>query len=88
MAHWNAWCAPFFAHLHANSDVIKAVAYINTRWFDQPAWNAGWGDSRVQIRPEIKAAWIAEMQTSIWAPGDFDQAANQYVLTANDLTPP
>lgn len=86
--HWNTWFAPFFAHIHANADVVKAVAYINTRWFDQPAWNAGWGDSRVQIRPEIKANWIAEMQTSIWAPGDFANAANQYVLTPHDLTPP
>lgn len=86
--HWNAWFAPFFAHVHANADVIKAVAYINTRWFDQPAWGAGWGDSRVQIRPEIKAAWIAEMQDPIWDPGDFSRAHNEYVLTANDLTPP
>jgi hypothetical protein len=86
--HWNAWFAPFFAHVHANADVIKAVAYINTRWFDQPAWGAGWGDSRVQIRPEIKSRWIAEMQDPIWDPGDFAQAANEYVLTENDLTPP
>jgi len=88
VTHWNAWFAPFFAHVHANADVVKAVAYINTRWFDQPAWSAGWGDSRVQIRPEIKASWIAEMQTGIWAPGDFANAANHYVLTEHDLTPP
>lgn len=88
VTHWNAWFAPFFAHVHANADVIKAVAYINTRWFDQPAWGVGWGDSRVQIRPEIKSRWIAEMQDPIWDPGDFAQAANEYVLTENDLTPP
>lgn len=51
-------------------------------------WGPGWGDSRVQIRPQIKANWIAEMQTDIWAPGDFANAANTYVLTPNDLTPP
>lgn len=88
ITHWNTWFAPFFAHVHANADVIKAVAYINTRWFDQPAWGAGWGDSRVQIRPEIKARWIAEMQDPIWNPGDFAQAGNEYVLTEHDLTPP
>jgi glycosyl hydrolase family 26 len=87
-AHWNAWFQGFFQHIHANQDVIKAVAYINTRWFDQAAWDAGWGDSRVQIRPEIKAKWITEMQSGIWDPGDLDQAGNTYVLTPHDLTPP
>jgi hypothetical protein len=86
--HWNTWFAPFFTHIHANADMIKAVAYINTRWFDQAGWGAGWGDSRVQIRPEIKANWIEEMHSEIWAPGDFSNAANEYILTAHDLTPP
>lgn len=86
--HWNTWFAPFFTHIHNNADMIKAVAYINTRWFDQAGWGVGWGDSRVQIRPEIKANWIAEMQSGIWAPGDFSNAANEYVLTEHDLTPP
>lgn len=86
--HWSAWFAPFFTHVRSNSDVVKAVAYINTRWFDQPAWSAGWGDSRVQIRPEIKARWIEELQGEIWAPGDFTRAGNEYVLTEHDLTPP
>lgn len=86
--HWNAWFAPFFAHVHENADVIKAVAYINTRWFDHPQWSAGWGDSRVQIRPEIKARWIEELQDPMWAPGDFSQADREYVLTPHDLTPP
>jgi hypothetical protein len=88
VGHWNAWFAGFFQHIHANQDVIKAVAYINTRWFDQPAWTAGWGDSRVQIRPEIKSRWVTEMQTGIWDPGELDRIANTYVLTPHDLTPP
>ncbi|MCW5892013.1 MAG: hypothetical protein KIT14_15925 [bacterium] len=86
--HWDTWFAPFFAHVHANADIVKNVAYINTRWFDQPEWGAGWGDSRVQIRPLVKASWIAEMQDPMWAPGDFANAANTYVLTPHDLTPP
>ena len=88
VVHWNTWFAPFFTHIHANADMIKAVAYINTRWFDQAGWGAGWGDSRVQIRPEIKANWIAEMQSAIWAPGDFSNSSAVYVLTPHDLTPP
>ncbi len=86
--HWNAWFATFFDRIEQDHDVIKAVAYINTRWFDQPMWDKSWGDSRVQIRPEIKANWIAELQNPIWAPGDFRNHANQYVLTPHDLTPP
>lgn len=86
--HWSSWFAGFFQHIQANQDVIKWVAYINTRWFDQPAWDASWGDSRVQIRPEIKAQWIAQLQSGIWSYGDLSTADNPYVLTPDDLTPP
>lgn len=86
--HWNTWFGPFFDRMKQDSDVIKAVAYINTRWFDQPGWDAGWGDSRVQIRPQIKANWIQRLEDPMWAPGDFSNAGNQYVLTPHDLTPP
>lgn len=86
--HWNTWFGPFFDRIEQGHDVIKAVAYINTRWFDQPMWDNGWGDSRVQIRPEIKANWIGRLQNPLWAPGDFRNQANQYVLTPADLTPP
>lgn len=68
--------------------MIKAVAYINTRWFAQPMWTAGWGDSRVQIRPTIEARWIERLEHPMWAPGDFRNAAVEYVLTPEDLTPP
>lgn len=88
VGHWNAWFQPFFDRIAADQDQIKAVAYINTRWFDQPAWTAGWGDSRVQIRPEIKARWLERITDPTWAAGDTSNAANPYVLTPHDLTPP
>jgi hypothetical protein len=88
VAHWDAWFEPFFDRIEADSDVIKAVAYINSRWFDSPEWSAGWGDSRVQIRPEIKQRWIDRLSTPMWAPGTFEHADREYVLTPHDLTPP
>ncbi len=86
--HWDAWFQTFFDRVEADSDVVKAVAYINTRWFAQPAWDKSWGDSRVQIRPTIKSRWIERISHPLWAEGDTDNAANTYVLTPEDLTPP
>lgn len=86
--HWNAWFATFFDRIRADADVIKAVAYINTRWFAEPMWDAGWGDSRVQIRPTIKARWVEQLLDPMWAPGDFQNVQHEYVLTPEDLTPP
>jgi hypothetical protein len=88
VVHWNAWFQTFFDRIEAEQDQIKAVAYINTRWFAQPGWTASWGDSRVQIRGEIKSRWLDEIGGDIWAAGDTVNAANTYVLTPEDLTPP
>jgi beta-mannanase len=88
ITHWDAWFGPFFDRIEADSDQIKAVAYINSRWFDSPEWSAGWGDSRVQIRPEIKQRWLERLAHPMWAPGNFDNADREYVLTPHDLTPP
>jgi hypothetical protein len=88
ITHWDTWFGPFFDRIEADSDQIKAVAYINSRWFDSPEWSAGWGDSRVQIRPEIKQRWLERLARPMWAPGNFDNADREYVLTPHDLTPP
>ena len=37
-AIWDAWYAPFFEFIHSNADVIRAVAYINVDWKNQPMW--------------------------------------------------
>lgn len=59
---WDGWFAPFFDYLNANSDVIEAIAYINTDWDSQPRWGAPyhegyWGDTRIEANPEISARW-------------------------------
>ena len=73
---WQQWFRPFFEYIHANSDVIRAVAYINAEWDAQPLWSAPyrqgyWGDSRVQINPEIRQLWLDEIsQSSFWQYGE------------------
>ncbi len=64
---WNNWFKPFFNFIHANQDVIKAVAYINVNWDSQSMWaGQGWGDSRVQANDSILSLWKAEIQTDFW----------------------
>lgn len=35
---WDEWYVPFFAYVHDNAGVIRAVAYINVDWNSQPMW--------------------------------------------------
>ena len=72
---WQDWFVPFFDFVHKNRDVIRAVAYINTYWENQPMWYCGpgsappaedcpqgnWGDSRVQAHPYIKQKWLEQI---------------------------
>jgi beta-mannanase len=55
---WNAWFAPVINWSNANG--VKAWSYINTNWeagFQFP----GWGDSRVENNPTLKALWLGEI---------------------------
>ena len=67
---WDEWYAPFFAHIHDNRDVIRAVAYINVDWNSQPMWEPGnqgyWGDSRLQANDLVKSRWLAEIESDFW----------------------
>lgn len=66
-AIWESWFEQFFAFIHANEDVIRALAYINVDWDPQPMWRGqGWGDSRVQANPIILERWLAEMEDGFW----------------------
>ncbi len=80
---WDGWYQPFFDYIHANADVIKAVAYINSDWDSQPMWQcrpgipggqAGctdgyWGDSRVHVNEHIKTKWVEELSKEVWLHG-------------------
>lgn len=64
---WNTWFKPYFEFIYHNSDVIRAVAYINVDWNAQPMWASDhWGDSRVQTNPDILERWLAEMRKDVW----------------------
>ncbi|HEY4722426.1 MAG TPA: glycosyl hydrolase, partial [Anaerolineae bacterium] len=78
---WKEWYVPYFDYIRNNTDVIKAVAYINTFWDSQKMWgppytNGYRGDSRVQANPGILARWKSEIGESNWlqaAPDLFAQ---------------
>lgn len=56
------WYETLFAYIEANRDAIKALAYINAYWEQQPMWNGnGWGDSRVQVNEPVKQWWVKKM---------------------------
>ena len=74
---WEEWFGPFFTFIHDNADVIRAVAYINADWHSQAMWGAGggngyWGDTRVQVNTDIRAKWLAEINTGFWLHGAPD----------------
>jgi hypothetical protein len=69
-AIWSAWFAPYFAFIHANQDVVRAVAYIDADWNGQAMWknpaNGYWGDSRVQQNSIIEQMWTSELSGAAW----------------------
>lgn len=74
---WSRWFEPFFAFANDNTDVIRAICYINCDWDSQPMWgppyeSGYWGDSRLQTRPELAQRWtdavVAWRQTPVTKP--------------------
>ena len=50
---WDEWYQPLFDWMNANRDVVRAFAYINANWDEQPMWgppyeSGFWGDSRLE----------------------------------------
>lgn len=71
---WLEWYQPIFSYMDANRDLIRAFAYINVRWDDQPMWGPPyakgyWGDTRIQANPDIQRRWLDEMHRPAWAHG-------------------
>lgn len=56
------WLHSFFAHIEANSDIIKGVSFINSPWKEFLFWQLrGWfavADSRLQVNPDIRQLWL------------------------------
>ena len=79
---WQEWFAPLFDYIADNREVIRALAYINADWDSQSMWMAPyasgyWGDSRLQINPQISERWRQQIEdNSIWLHGS-DNIASQ-----------
>ena len=80
---WNEWFVPFFSYIYDNSDVIKAVAYINANWDAQSMWAGNyesgyWGDSRVQENPYVLEKWLDEISSDVWihSSAELDKELN------------
>ena len=57
---WGWWFGPFARFIH--EERVQAVCYINADWDAHPMFHGqGWQDSRVQVNPEVQAAWLAEI---------------------------
>ncbi|MCK4749651.1 MAG: hypothetical protein KAT15_21500, partial [Bacteroidales bacterium] len=64
--HWTNWYEPLFDRIYDNNR-IKALAYINAEWENQPMWTGqGWGDSRVQVNDAVKSNWQTEILKDSW----------------------
>jgi Ricin-type beta-trefoil lectin domain len=73
-AIWSNWFVPYFNYISQNSDVIKAVSYINADWDSQRLWappytQGYWGDSRTQANATIKTNWRNEISKAEWLHG-------------------
>jgi len=59
---WKGWFQPFFDFVRKNTDVIRAVTYLNADWDSlRPDANGYRGNARVQANPGILEKWKAEI---------------------------
>ncbi|MBX2870967.1 MAG: endo-1,3-beta-xylanase [Saprospiraceae bacterium] len=67
---WEKWFVPFFNMIENNTDVIKAIHYINCDWKARPMWfeNPTFQDvdARIQESPDITAKWQEKMKTDLY----------------------
>lgn len=74
---WEQWFTPFFRIIHENSDVVKAISYINCHWLANDMWKVNPTfrriDARLQTSEFISEQWKEEMdkETYIHASDDF-----------------
>ncbi len=62
---WNEWFTPFFNTVRVNSDVIKAIHYINSPWKTRPQWQNNPFfkniDARITQNEYMKTQWLSEI---------------------------
>lgn len=65
---FDEWYAPYFDFVSQNSDVVRAVSYIDANWGVQRMWaapypNGYFGDSRVQCDADLLASWKSRISS-------------------------
>ncbi|MEM9361051.1 MAG: glycosyl hydrolase [Bacteroidota bacterium] len=59
---WQKWFLPFFDAIEKNSDVVKAVHYINCHWDSHPMWEENPTfkgiDARLHLSDSIGKRWL------------------------------
>ena len=73
---WEKWFEPFFKTIEDNSDVVKAVSYINCHWkanrmwFDNPTFKRV--DARLHVNPSLADKWKARVYTDRYLQASDD----------------
>lgn len=67
---WERWFLPFFKTIEENTDVIKAIHYINCDWTARPMWDENPTfrdiDARLQMSPFISEEWRKRMNSELY----------------------
>ena len=59
---WDDWFVDYFTHIEENTDIVRAISYINTHWDADAMWHGrGWGNSRIQDNAHVSAQWREKM---------------------------
>ena len=62
---WQKWFMPFFNAIEENADVVKAVHYINCKWYSHPMWFSNPTftkiDARLHINDDISKRWVEKI---------------------------
>lgn len=65
---WNDWFMPYFRTIKKNSDVVKAIHYINSPWKARPLWKNNPYfkniDARITRNDKMKQLWLNEIMDS------------------------
>lgn len=76
------WFEPYFTLIEDNSDVIKALHYIDTDWKNRPMWSDNPTfqkvDARIELSPILSEFWINKM-----AEDRYINAADKFLLINN-----
>lgn len=74
---WEKWFTPFFKTIHENSDVVKAISYINCHWKSHRMWENNptfqYVEARLQTNEWLMKKWNKEI------------GSGRYLLASNDL---